>query len=114
MIAFHKDIIKIHKESEALKTGSIKFLLGSFKVISYGRFADDDKYVVALNNNYEEVELELPVWKIGITSDEKVVQLMMTTEEGYTTKTVEYEVIDNSIKVKMPKISSVVLKAVKK
>ena len=55
------------------------------------------KYVVALNNNYEEVELELPVWKIGITSDEKVVQLMMTTEEGYTTKTVEYEVIDNSI-----------------
>ena len=114
LIVFHKDIIKIHKASEALKYGSIKFLLGSFKVISYGRFADNDKYVVALNNNYEEVELELPVWKIGITSDEKVVQLMMTTEEGYTMEPVEYEVVDNSIRVKMPKISSVVLKAVKK
>ena len=69
---------------------------------------------MALNNNYEEVELELPVWKIGITSDEKVVQLMMTTEDGYTMEPVEYEVVENSIKVKMPKISSVVLKAVKK
>lgn len=112
LIAFHRDMIKIHKESSALMTGSIKFLYGQHKVIGYGRFNDSEKVVILINNNYEEVTIQVPVWEIGISAGSSMVRVMQSTEEGYDLTPVRYDLERNYITITLPKISGVVLKTI--
>lgn len=111
LIAFHRDIIKIHKSYEALMRGSALFIYGDHKVVAYGRFTDTEKLVVILNNNYEEVGLKLRVAKIGIPEGTTLTQLMLTTEEGYFLEPKKYGVFNNTLNISVSKISAVVLKA---
>ena len=66
LIAFHKDIIRIHKENRELLRGSVKFLANDYQQISYGRFTDREKTVVTINNSDETKMVELSVWELGI------------------------------------------------
>ena len=111
LIQFHKDIIGMHKASTALKTGSIKMLHGSHKVIAYGRFDEKEQYIVIVNNNYEEVTLSLPVWQAGVMSGKKLVTKMTTTEQGYTMERKEYNVENSRLNITVGGITAVVLKA---
>jgi len=109
LIAFHKDIIKIHKKNEALMKGSVMFLHGGHKVISYGRFTQKQAVVVILNNDYEEHELNIHVRRLGVPDGSFMKRLIITTEEGYDLEQHEYMVKNNVLNIKVPKISSVVL-----
>ena len=111
LIWFHRDIIKIHKENEVLKRGSLMFLHGDHKVIAYGRFNRKDKIVVILNNNYEEVNLSLDVDRIGILNGDNLRRLILTTEDSYVLEPETYVVEKNELRITVPKISAVVLKA---
>ena len=53
LLNFHKEMIRIHKEQEILRTGSIKMLTWANNVLAYGRFQDDEQIVVILNNSKE-------------------------------------------------------------
>lgn len=110
LIDFHRDIIKIHKENSALMQGSYKFLLGEHKVVAYGRFDESNKVIVILNNNYEAVELKFSVSDIGIPDRSVLTQLMLTTEDGYFLDAIPYQITDNRLFVRMPKISALVLR----
>ena len=75
------------KENAVLKRGSVMFLHGGYKTVAYGRFNRKDKIVVALNNNYEDVELALNVNKRATI--ESVNKVMKTAESeilGYNDK----------------------------
>lgn len=109
LISFHKDIIKIHKNYEALMKGSVMFLHGSYKVVSYGRFTDNQVVVVILNNDYEEHELKLHVRRLGVPDSGVMKRVMLTREDGYTLDTEEYQVRNNVLQIKVPQISAVVL-----
>lgn len=111
LILFHRDIIKIHRENEVLKRGSVKFLHGTHKVVAYGRFNRIDKIIVVLNNNYEEVTLDVKVDSIGLCSGDTLNRLMLTTEDGYILQSETYTVEDNRLHLIIPKISAIVLKA---
>ena len=50
LIQYHRDIIAIHKEEEALMKGSLKYLYGGFKVLGYRRLTDTEKMVVLSNS----------------------------------------------------------------
>ena len=52
LIQYHRDIIAIHKDEEALMKGSLKYLYGGFKVIGYGRFTDTEKMECAMEKPY--------------------------------------------------------------
>ena len=39
LIQFHRDIIRLHKHYEVLKSGSVKFLFNGPGTLSYGRFS---------------------------------------------------------------------------
>ncbi|MBO5386662.1 MAG: glycoside hydrolase family 13 protein, partial [Lachnospiraceae bacterium] len=110
LIQFHKDIIKIHKANEALMKGSVMFLHGSYKLISYGRFTDKQAVIVMMNNDYEDRELSIHVSRLGIPDRSVLTRLMLTTEEGYVLDKEEYTVRNNTLTIKLPKISSVVIK----
>ena len=111
LILFHRDIIRIHRENEVLKRGSIMFLHGAHKVVAYGRFDRNDKIIVILNNNYEEVQLNLAVDSLGMVNGDTLRRLMLTSEEGYVLEPAYHTVENNQLVIQVPKISAIILKA---
>lgn len=84
LIAFHKEIIRLHKAYEALKTGSLMFLCGQPNLIVYGRFNQNERLFVVVNNHPDQPkEVVIPVWRIGIGSGERIVRQLLTEGSGY-------------------------------
>lgn len=110
LIRLHKELIQIHKSYEALKTGSILFLCGGDRYISYGRFNEKDQFVIAVNSATAEKTIEIPVWELGIMDGQRLVQLIMTTEEGFDLSSQIYTGENGILKLTMPAVSSVILK----
>ncbi len=110
LIAFHKDIIRIHKESEALRSGSIKYMDADYNFVAYGRFTRKEQCVILVNNNYHEITRDVTVWETGAGREGTMVQLIETFDGGYSTEPKEYPVTMGKIKITLPKTSSVVLK----
>ena len=110
LIQYHKDLIRIHKSSEALMHGSIKFLGGSYKILYYGRFTDEEKMIVVVNNNAEAMKVEVPVWEIGIPDGVHMEQIILSIEEDYSMDLNTFPVKDGKVKLVMPKISGTILR----
>ena len=110
LIQFHRDIIKVHKDSAALMKGSVMFLHGEYKVVSYGRFLPGEAVVVILNNDYEPHELNLHVRRLGVQDGAVMKACITTTESGYQMDETEYVVANNKLKITVEPISAVVLK----
>lgn len=109
LISFHRDMIKIHKELEALMKGSIMFLHGEHKLVAYGRFTDRQRAVVIINNNYEDKEIHLAVTRLGVPNGSTMKQKMLTTEEGYFLEFIAHPVVNNQLTIQVPKMSAIVL-----
>ncbi|MBR6222619.1 MAG: glycoside hydrolase family 13 protein [Lachnospiraceae bacterium] len=109
LIAFHRDIIKIHKSYDALMRGSVRKLYGDHKIICYGRFTDRQRVVVIINSNYEEKGIAIPVAIIGVPNGGFMRQIMLTTEDGYFMEQRNHLVKDDMLKIQVPKISAMVL-----
>ena len=80
LIEYHREMIRIHKEHEALLTGSLKYLEGAYKVICYGRFTAREKMVVLINGGFDEAKVRVPVWEIGVTEEEELQRIIMSRE----------------------------------
>lgn len=106
LIEFHRYMIRIHKALPVLRSGAVKELLAGRNVIAYGRMLGKYQAVVAVNNNAQERELELPVWQLGITGEISLARLMLTTEEGYNVGGLRYPVQNGILKLKLPAYSA--------
>lgn len=67
LLSLHKKMIALRKEYSALREGSLEFIWTNHGFISYGRWDDSSKIVVAINNSVKPTEVSLPVWKVGIS-----------------------------------------------
>lgn len=114
LIAYHKEMIRMHKEYEALQTGSLIYLEGAYKAICYGRFTEQEKMVVLINNSFDEKKISVPVWQVGITQQEKLKRLIMSNENDFTLEPDSYLVQGGVLEVTLPAISAMVLMAVPK
>ena len=83
LIAYHKAVIRMHKENEEFKTGSIKWMLSDYNMIGYARFTRDNHSAILINNNDHEVTKEVSVWELGIPRDAKMTRLMLTDRNGF-------------------------------
>ena len=110
LIDFHKEMIRIHKENQVLKTGSLRKALADYNIIAYARFDQKQQILVAVNNNYREVTREISVWEFGIPKSCSMTRLILTYADGYTTDQQGYAVINGKITLTMPPTSAVVLK----
>ncbi|MEH2943963.1 glycoside hydrolase family 13 protein [Lachnospiraceae bacterium KK002] len=110
LLEFHRDIIRIHKRYEALRTGSLKFLGGDYQVMCYGRFNRYQQFVVVINNDYVARDMEWRVWPVGLDRETRLEQIMFTTPEGYSTASVIHEVHNGRIKLNLPPNCAVILK----
>ena len=109
LIEFHKDIIRIHKRFDALMHGSVMFLHADYKIVSYGRFTEEQAVVVILNNDYEERELNLHVRRLGIQDGAILRSEILTTESGYSLIPKSYAVENNMLRIRIPGISAQIL-----
>ncbi len=110
LIRFHRDMIRIHRENAALRTGSVKFLKGEKHVLCYGRFNREQQFVVIINNDSYSRTADLSVSSVGVPKECEMVQVMYTTESNYSVLPVEYAVSGGHFKITLPKFSAVVLK----
>lgn len=110
LIAFHKEIIRIHKTNREFLTGSLKYVDGDYNVIGYGRFTREGQSLILVNNNDYEITKEWSVWYLGIPKECVLSRLILTTAEGYSTEAKEYPVISGKVKVVLPPTSAVILR----
>ena len=110
LIDFHKEIIRIHKDCQALKTGSIMFLHGQYSFISYGRFDEQDKFVIAINSGEQPVSIDLPVWRLGMTEENRMARLINTSQDGFSLETAMYNIENGILHLNCPPKYGVVIK----
>ena len=110
LIDFHKEIIRIHKDYQALKTGSILFLHGQYSFISYGRFDEQDKFVIAINSGEQPVSIDLPVWRLDMTEENRMARLINTSQDGFSLETAMYNIENGILHLNCPPKYGVVIK----
>lgn len=110
LLAVHKSLISLRKAIPALRTGSLKMLNGDYNIITYGRWDETDRVLVAINNNDCPKTVVIPAWEIGILNSDTCLQIFETTETNHTTESVNYPVYRGKIKVDMKPYSSVILR----
>ncbi len=110
LIAFHKDMIRIHKTCSALKLGSLKLLGGEKNVIFYGRFDRDNQVAVVLNNHpHDTKEVAIPVWQLGVTDGDVMECLLESSRDGYVCNTGIWPVTAGKVYLKLAPESAMVL-----
>ena len=110
LIAFHKELIRIHRSYQALRTGSLQMLDGDQGFISYGRFDMTDKILVAINNNTTQITVKIHAWELGMTDEDTLVRLIETTEKGYALNAVLYYLDGGILELTMQPVSAVIIK----
>ena len=110
MIAFHRDIIRVRRETSALRRGSLKYMDADYNYLAYGRFDSESQCVILINNNDKEITKSVSVWEAGASKEGRMVQLIATDDSGYTLEHKEYEIKAGKIQITLPKTSAVVLK----
>lgn len=109
LLEYHKATIAIHKSYTALKTGSLEYLEYDYGILSYGRFDQNNRLIIVLNNNNEPRSIKVSAWRIGIQIQSKLRRLIMSAKEGFDINQKYYEVIEGMVELTLPAFSSVIL-----
>lgn len=110
LIQYHKELIRIHKEHQVLRTGSILFLFGEYQCISYGRFDDNEHIVVAINISQVTRHMEIPVWRLGVTQPTRMARVILTDAGGFSIETKVYQVQSGKLILDCPPETAVLVK----
>lgn len=111
MIDFHKVMIRLHKKYEILTTGSVGFLWNDYQGLCYARFSHDEQIIVILNNREEGREVEIELWKAGISRLEDAVldRILLTHKDGFTEETCSYKAKAGVLSIELPAFSATIL-----
>ena len=112
LLSFHKDIIRLRRENEELRSGSLKMLESDYNFISYGRFNRKGQCAVLINNNNHPTTKEIHVWEIGTPKTGKMKVILQSRDDGYCMEGAEYEIKAGKILIEMPQTSATILKYV--
>lgn len=112
MINFHREIIRIHKDYTALKTGSLIYLCCEYGIIGYGRFDDNDKFLILLQIGGEPREIEVDAWRLGMENGQTMACMMETNHDGYRMAANIRYVENGKIKIPIGADSAVVWKSI--
>jgi len=104
----HRTLIGLRRMYPVLKGGSVEFLWTNHGFLSYGRWDDRQKIVVAINNNPKPLEVVLPVWKLGVYGGQ-LMQLIVTCDDGFHRDSIWYPVSNGELRITVPGFGAVVL-----
>ena len=112
MIAFHKEMIRIHRDYPALKTGSLIYLLNQYNLIGYGRFDSKDKIFILIQSGGEEREATVDVWRLGMKDGEYMACMMESSQNGFSIASQMRQVENGTITVPIKPDGAVLWKSV--
>ena len=104
----HRVLIGLRRAYPVLKSGSVDFLCTDHGFISYGRWDERQKIIVAINNNAKPIEVVLPVWKLGVMGGQ-MMQLVLTCDDGFHRDNIWHPVCDGELRITAPGHGAVVL-----
>ncbi len=109
LLDFHKEAIRIHRGSSALRVGSLKILLGSDHVVAYARFDQREVVVTIINRGPEKNEVLIPVWEAEVPKQCEMQQLLYSYADGYSADRVLFPVDDGNLTLYMGENSAAIL-----
>ncbi len=82
LLEFHKAAVKLRKKISCLKCGSIMPLCAGDGYIAYGRFDAKSACIVAVNCSDKQIEISLPVMRLGLPDGAKIVPEFLCADEN--------------------------------
>lgn len=110
MLAFHREMIRMHRQFAELQTGSVLPVAEETGLIAFGRFNQEAACITVVNCNSYAVTKELDVRYLGIPLDCDIEQVMITTAQGFRTNRVPQRVSDGRTVLTLPASSAVLLR----
>lgn len=108
LIEFHKEMIKIHKKYDAIKTGAFEYLYSEYGIISYGRWNENEIVIVVINNNTVEKKIDVPVWRAEAKEDYIFKTIITSDMNGHSTERKMYKITGGNINIKLNPFSAAV------
>ena len=109
LLEYHRAVINIRRLYGALKNGSLIYLHLDYGVLSYGRWDDENKCAVVINNNTYDRIVRVPVWKTGAV-DGVMKTLIYSSDKKYDLNEISYQIKNGYISLMMRARSSAILK----
>lgn len=85
ILEFYKEMIKIHKRHKAFATGSLIYLYMSSGLICFGRWDENERIAVILNNNDNERVTIVPAWMIEAEDGDVFTREILSDHHSFTT-----------------------------
>jgi len=104
----HKSLGAIRKHYTVLRHGSAEFLNMDYGFLSYGRWEEHQKIIVAINNRDKPIEASIPVWKVEFF-DGHLLGLIVTGRDLFSEPHELHYVSGGELKLTMPPQSAIVL-----
>lgn len=114
LIAFHREMIKIHKENQEIIHGSLMKLVSEPWVIGYGRFTKSDLTVVFVNRDTVERKVTALLMELISTHGVEFERIMLTDENGYSVDRYKVEVVRGKLELTLPPVSAIVIRSVRR
>ena len=114
LIRFHKETIRIHKDYEALRTGSLIYLISEPGLIGYGRFDETDKFFVVVQSGGGHREVKIPAWRLEVNDGEFMATMISSDSSGFSLNAQVYEVKDGYVTVELETDGAVIVKSVER
>ena len=113
LIRFHKEMIRIHRDYQVFKTGSMLYLHGENGLIVYGRFQGEEKAVIAVQTGGTQREIQVDVWRLGLKDGEKIASMMTTDQQGFSMEARVLTVKDGKVSIPVGENGAVLYKSIR-
>lgn len=113
LIRFHKEMIRIHRDYQVFKTGSMLYLHSENGLIVYGRFQGEEKAVIAVQTGGTQREIQVDVWRLGLKDGEKIASMMATDQQGFSLEARVLTVKDGKVSILVGENGAVLYKSIR-
>lgn len=113
LIRFHKEMIRIHRDYQVFKTGSMLYLHSENGLIVYGRFQGEEKAVIVVQTGGTQREIQVDVWRLGLKDGEKIASMMATDQQGFSLEARVLTVKDGKVSIPVGGNGAVLYKSIR-
>lgn len=109
IFAYYKAMIAIHKKYKAIATGSLDYLYLDYGLICCGRWNNEEKLAVIVNNNDCVRTVEVPVWRMEMLNGASMYKIIESSQDGYKEDNTPYTTKSGNVVVEVAPKSAIVL-----
>lgn len=106
---YYKAAIALHKKYKAIATGSLDYLYLDYGLICYGRWNEDEKLAVVVNNNDAACTVQIPVWRMEMLNGESLYKIMESAHKGFIADNKRFVIKNGIVLLEIKPKSAVVL-----